>query len=438
MMTNPPWASTALLTDRYELTMLQATLRNGTAHRSSVFELFARRLPAGRRYGVVAGIGRILDALATFTFDARSLDYLRRADVVDEATIIWLENYRFSGDIWGYPEGEVYFPGSPVLIVEGTFAECVLLETLFLSILNHDAAIASAAARMITAAGDRPCIEMGSRRTHETAAVAAARAAYIAGFAATSNLQAGDTYDIPTTGTSAHSFTLLHDSESDAFAAQIDALGAETTLLVDTYDITEAIKTAVQLAGPDLGAIRLDSGDLVSLAGVVRRQLDQLGATKTRITVTSDLDEYAIATLAAAPVDGYGVGTALVTGSGFPTCGFVYKLVARDSGDGHLVPVAKKSKDKVSIGGRKYVLRQISPTGTAQAEIIGIGEPPTSDGNDRSILVPLVAAGKRVNHESLADARMRLRSSLAELPAAAARLSKGEPVIGTIFKELQS
>lgn len=436
-MTNSMWDSTALLTDRYELTMLQATLRNGTAHRPSVFELFARRLPTGRRYGVVAGIGRILDALANFTFDEPALDYLRRANVVDEDTITWLADYRFSGDIWGYPEGEIFFPGSPVLIVEGTFAECVILETLFLSILNHDGAIASAAARMITAAGRRPCIEMGSRRTHEAAAVAAARAAYIAGFAATSNLQAGDTYGIPTTGTSAHSFTLLHDTERDAFAAQIDALGPETTLLVDTYDVAEAIKTAVELAGPELGAIRLDSGDLVSLAGTVRKQLDELGATKTHITVTSDLDEYAIATLAAAPVDGYGVGTALVTGSGFPTCGFVYKLVARDSGDGHLTPVAKKSKDKASIGGRKYVLRQISKTGKAQVEVIGIGAPPANDGNDRLILVQLVAAGERINHESLTDARNRLRSSLAELPAAATRLSNGEPVIDTIFKELQ-
>ncbi|MGZ5369534.1 nicotinate phosphoribosyltransferase [Aeromicrobium sp.] len=430
-------SSTALLTDRYELTMLQATLRNGTAGRASVFELFARRLPEGRRYGVVAGVGRLLDALADFTFGDQAIDYLRRAEVVDEDTIAWLADFRFSGSIWGYPEGEIYFPGSPVLIVEGSFAECVILETLLLSILNHDAAIASAATRMITAAGDRPCIEMGSRRTHEAAAVASARSAYIAGFAATSNLQAGDTYGIPTTGTSAHSFTLLHDSERDAFAAQIEALGKGTTLLVDTYDIPEAVRTAVELAGPELGAVRLDSGDLVSLARAVRQQLDELGATKTRITVTSDLDEHAIATLAAAPVDGYGVGTALVTGSGAPTCGFVYKLVARagDNG-GELVPVAKKSKDKISVGGRKYVLRQKSKAGKAQAEIIGIGEPPAGDGDDRSILVPLVTKGTRVYHESLEDARTRLEFALAELPASAVQLSRGEPVIDTVYRDL--
>lgn len=414
--------------------MLQATLRNGTAHRPSVFELFARRLPEGRRYGVVAGIGRVLDALADFTFDQTALDYLRRAEVVDEDTIEWLASYRFTGNISGYPEGEVFFPGSPVLIVEGTFAECVILETLFLSILNHDAAIASAAARMISAAGGRPCIEMGSRRTHEGAAVASARAAYIAGFAATSNLQAGDSYGIPTTGTSAHSFTLLHDSEREAFTAQIEALGKGTTLLVDTYDVVEAVRVAVELAGPELGGVRLDSGDLVSLAATVRKQLDELGATGTRITVTSDLDEYAIATLASAPVDGYGVGTALVTGSGFPTCGFVYKLVAREGDDSTMMPVAKKSKDKISVGGRKYVLRRME-RGRAQAEIIGIGEPPANDGDDRAILVPMVRDGKRIYNESLDDARTRLRASLAELPAAATRLSKGDPVIETIYAD---
>jgi len=427
--------STALFTDRYELTMLQSTLRDGTAERPSVFELFARRLPEGRRYGVVAGIGRALDALENFTFDDDAIDYLRRAHVVGEDTIAWLADFRFTGSIWGYPEGEVYFPGSPVVILEGSFAECVILETLFLSILNHDAAIASAAARMITAAGDRPCIEMGSRRTHEHAAVASARAAYIAGFAATSNLQAGNTYDIPTIGTSAHSFTLLHDSERDAFAAQIEALGKGTTLLVDTYDIAEAVRTGVELAGAELGGVRLDSGDLVSLAESVRKQLDELGATKTRITVTSDLDEYAIAALAAAPVDGYGVGTALVTGSGFPTCGFVYKLVARIGEGGEMVPVAKKSKDKISIGGRKYVLRQKGQDGKAQAEIIGIGEPPVDDGDDRSILVPLVTKGIRVYDESLDDARARLKAALAELPDRAVQLSRGEPVIDTVYKD---
>lgn len=424
---------TALLTDRYELTMLQATLRDGTAQRASVFELFSRRLSGGRRYGVVAGVGRLLDALEDFRFGESEIAWLHEAKVVDEDTIEWLAAYRFGGTIWGYPEGEVYFPNSPVLIVEGTFAECVILETVFLSILNHDSAIASAASRMITAAGDRPCIEMGSRRTHEWSAVAAARAAYVAGFAATSNLEAGRRYGIPTTGTSAHSFTLLHDTEREAFEAQIRALGPDTTLLVDTYDIPEAIKTAVDLAGAELGGVRLDSGDLVSLARTVRAQLDELGATSTKITVTSDLDENAIAALAAAPVDGYGVGTALVTGSGVPTSGFVYKLVSRAGDDGGMVSVAKASKDKISVGGRKYALRRQSASGVAQTEVIGIGVEP--DGPGRSLLVELVRDGERIHHETLDDCRARLAAALAELPPAATQLSPGNPVIGTVFEE---
>jgi nicotinate phosphoribosyltransferase len=246
-----------------------------------VFELFPRRLPEGRRYGVVAGVGRALDAVERFRFDEPSLAFLRERHVVDEATLAHLADYRFTGDIWGYPEGEVYFPYSPLMVVESTFAEAVLLETVLLSILNHDSAIASAASRMTCAAGDRPCIEMGSRRTHEEAAVAAARAAYVTGFEATSNLAAGLRHGIPTTGTSAHSFTLLHDTERDAFTAQVESLGHGTTLLVDTYDIAEAVRLGVEIAGTDLGAVRIDSGDLGLLAHEVRAQLDGLGATGT-------------------------------------------------------------------------------------------------------------------------------------------------------------
>jgi nicotinate phosphoribosyltransferase len=419
-----------LLTDHYELTMLQAALEAGTADRRAVFELFPRRLPEGRRYGVVAGVGRALDALESFRFDPEVLAALE--DVVDGPTLSWLASYRFHGDVWGYAEGETYFPYSPLLVVESTFAEAVLLETLLLSVYNHDCAIASAASRMTMAAGDRPCIEMGSRRTHEEAAVAAARAAYVAGFAASSNLAARQRYSVPTTGTSAHSFTLLHDSEADAFRAQVRSLGRGTTLLVDTYDVEEAVRLAVEVAGTELGAVRLDSGDLGTLAHRVRAQLDGLGATATRIIVTSDLDEFAIASLASAPVDGYGVGTELVTGSGHPTSGFVYKLVARGDDGGPLVSVAKKSQDKVSIGGRKYAMRRRSARGVAEAEVVGIGAPPVDDGDDRPLMVELVRAGEVVGREPLAAARDRHLRSRSELPIEAQQLSRGEPVIPTI------
>ncbi len=426
--------STALLTDHYELTMLQAAIGSGAAHRRSFFELFPRRLPSGRRYGVVAGVGRALDAIEAFRFGPEELAMLREEEVVDEATLAYLADYRFRGNIWGYAEGETYFPYSPLMVVESTFAEAVLLETVLLSIYNHDSAIASAASRMTWAAGDRPCIEMGSRRTHEGAAVASARAAYVAGFTATSNLQARRQYGVPSTGTSAHSFTLLHDTEADAFRAQVDSLGRSTTLLVDTYDIEEAVRLGVEVAGAELGAVRIDSGDLGVLAHRVRAQLDDLGAHDTRIIVTSDLDEFAIAGLASAPVDGYGVGTELVVGSGHPTCGFVYKLVAREDDTGTLVGVAKKSTDKTSIGGRKYALRRRSGDGIAQAEVIGIGQPAENDGDDRSLLVPLVQQGEVVGRESLDDARARHLRSRVELPLVARQLSKGEAVIETIHE----
>ncbi|MFH8340305.1 nicotinate phosphoribosyltransferase [Streptomyces sp. AM6-12] len=428
--------STALFTDQYELTMLQAALKAGTAERRSVFEVFTRRLPEGRRYGVVAGTGRVLDAVENFRFDEDLLGFLSEQRIVDEETLAWLAGYRFTGDIWGYPEGEVYFPGSPVLRVEGSFAECVLLETVILSILNHDSAIAAAASRMASAAGDRPLIEMGARRTHELAAVAAARAAYVGGFATTSDLAAGFRYGIPTVGTSAHAFTLLHDHERDAFQAQVDTLGPGTTLLVDTYDVTEAVRTAVEVAGPELGAVRIDSGDLLLVAHRVRQQLDELGAADTKIVVTSDLDEYAIASLAAAPVDAYGVGTQLVTGSGHPTASMVYKLVARaETADPEapLVPVAKKSSGgKASVGGRKWAARRLDADGVAEAEVVGTGSVP-AELADRQLLVRLVEDGRVVAREPLDVPRARHIAARANLPLSATQLSRGEPVLPTEY-----
>ncbi|MFE3370949.1 nicotinate phosphoribosyltransferase [Streptomyces sp. NPDC059173] len=428
--------STALFTDQYELTMVQAALKAGTADRHSVFEAFTRRLPEGRRYGVVAGTGRVLDAVENFHFDDEMIGFLRQRGIVDEPTLEWLAGYRFSSDIWGYPEGEVYFPGSPVLRVEGSFAECVLLETVILSILNHDSAIAAAASRMSAAAGGRRLIEMGARRTHELSAVASARAAYVGGFDATSDLAAGFRWAIPTVGTSAHAFTLLHDSERDAFRAQVDSLGRGTTLLVDTYDVAEAVRAAVEIAGPELGAVRIDSGDLLLVAHRVRQQLDELGATGTKIVVTSDLDEYAIASLAAAPVDAYGVGTQLVTGSGHPTCSMVYKLVARAGSaepDAPLVPVAKKSLGaKSSVGGRKWAARRTDEHGVAEAEVIGTG--PVPDGlADRQLLVELVRGGEVIAREPLDTVRERHVAARAGLPMSAIQLSRGEPVLPTEY-----
>jgi len=474
--------STALNTDRYELTMVEAALRSGMAHRDCVFEVFARRLPGARRFGVLAGTGRVLEAIAAFRFGRAELDWLADKRVVDDATLTFLADYRFGGSVDGYREGEVYFPQSPVLTVRGTFAEAVLLETVVLSILNYDSAVATAAARMVVAADGNPIIEMGSRRANESAAVAAARAAYIAGFSATSNLEAGRRWGIPTLGTAAHSFTLLHNSEEDAFRAQVATFGPETTLLVDTYDVRTAVETAVRVAGPQLGGVRLDSGDLPALVRDVRAQLDSLGATGTRITVTSDLDEHTIAALRGSSADAFGVGTSVVTGSGSPAAGFVYKLVARRDAPGDAVgvtdadgatapgvwtPVAKTSAGKTSLGGAKRAERMLRD-GVAVAEHIivddggggggdgrgeGEGEGGGSgdsnaglDGDQilnrtpgvttRPLSVPLMRDGQAdaqwLSSAGVATARQHCAVAVAELPAAALRLSRGEPALPVV------
>lgn len=429
--------TTALLTDRYELTMLQAALRSGKATRRGVFEVFARNLSGGRRYGVLAGTGRLLDLIEQFRFDSQELAFLVDSKIVDEATAKWLDDFRFSGDIWAYQEGEIYFPYSPVVTVESSFAEAVILETLILSVLNFDSSVASAAARMVTAAGGRSISEMGSRRTGEISAVAAARAAYIAGFGATSNLEAGRSYGIPTMGTASHAFTLLHDSEPEAFKAQLDAFGEKTTFLVDTYNIESGIRNAVAIGGVGLGGVRIDSGDLPVEVAKARALLDELGATGTKITVTNDLDEYAIAALAAAPVDAYGVGTSVVTGSGVPAAGFVYKMVAYQNEQGEWLAVSKQSAKKTNLGGRKTAVRRRDEHLTAIAEVIGASHQVKAESLDRELLTPILLSGEILPQhrgiEGVQRARAHHQEVKRELPASADRLTKGDPAIPTLF-----
>jgi nicotinate phosphoribosyltransferase len=428
--------STALLTDRYELTMIDAAIGDGMHERECVFEVFTRRLPEGRRYGIVAGTGRLLELIEQFRFGDAELAWLRDNEVVRPTTLDWLADFRFRGTISGYREGEAFFPGSPILVVDGTFAEAVILETLVLSVLNYDCAIASAAARMVSAAEDRPIAEMGSRRANERSAVAAARAAFVAGFASTSNLEAGRSWGIPTMGTAAHAFTLLHDTEENAFRAQIAAQGPSTTLLVDTFDVEAAVALAVKVAGPQLGAVRIDSGDLAVQVTAVRAQLDALGATATKIVVTGDLDEHSIAALRVAPLDSYGVGTSLVTGSGHVAAGLVYRLVAYRGSAGAWVDVAKKSAEKATLGGRKVPVRTLVE-GRASAETIYIGTEPTPNTAERPLLVTLMTDGmpdpQYLGPEGTLRAREHHREVIAELPDGALRLSRGEPAIPTIY-----
>lgn len=428
---------TSFFTDHYELTMVDAARKAGTADHKAVFELFARRMPSGRRYGVSAGQGRFLEGLSDFRFDDEHLGFLSDHNVVSEDTINWLANYTFTGDIYAYAEGEPYFPNSPLMQVESTFAEAVILETYLLSVHNYDTAVASAGSRMTMAAGGRACIEMGSRRAHEEAAVAAARAAAITGFTSTSNLAAGLRYGINTAGTSAHSFTLLHDDEKTAFQAQVETMGRDTTLLIDTFDIEAGVRNAVDVAGSELAFVRIDSGDLLEEAHNVRRLLDDLGNTNTGIVVTSDLDEYAIAALRSAPVDAYGVGTQLVTGSGAPTASLVYKLTTRQDRNGNWIDVQKQAEGKTSRGGRKFAARRMD-SGVATAEVVIAGQEPQWDANHRPLQVKVVDGGEiqtqYIGSTAVERAAAHHKQAVSELPRAARRLQDGEPAIPTVFE----
>jgi nicotinate phosphoribosyltransferase len=398
-------ASSALLTDHYELTMLDAALRAGVATQRVTFEVFCRDLPPGRGYGVFAGLGRLLDALEVFRFGAEELAWIAEHGIVSEEALRWLGDFCFGGSVHAYAEGELYAGGSPVLTVEGGFGESVLLETLVLSILNHDSAVAAAASTICRAAGERPVIEMGSRRTDPSAAVAAARAAYLGGFASTSNLEAGRRYGVPTTGTAAHAFVLLFPDERAAFEAQVAAFGPATTLLVDTFDTEAAIRAAVEVAGPQLGAVRIDSGDLAEEARRARSLLDSLGAPRTKVIVTGELDDEAIRRLGSCPIDGYGAGTSVVTGLGRPTAGLIYKLVEVEGR-----PVAKQSPSKATVGGRKWAWRL---TGPAEDVLATSPEPPPAGG--RALQQTVVESGRRLQTPSLADARAFHRGVLAEV-----------------------
>jgi nicotinate phosphoribosyltransferase len=423
----------ALHTDRYELTMLEAALASGIADHRVVFEVFARSLPGGRRYGVVAGTSRLIEAIADFTFSPDEIGWLYDSGIITGRTAKWLDGWKFKGSIFGYLEGEVYVPGSPVLTVSGSFGESVILETLVLSILNFDSGVATSASRIVKAAGGKQLLDMCSRRTNEDAAVASARAAFVAGFDATSNLLAGRMYGIPTAGTSAHAFTLAFPDEASAFRAQTGSLGVSTTLVVDTFDVEAGIARAVAAAGKDLGGVRIDSGDLESSARRARQILDDLGATNTRIVLSGDLDAHRIAELLSSgtPVDAFGVGTHLVAGE---PPGFVYKLVEVADGrseDSPMRSVQKMGGIKKTVGGRKRAWRRYGSDGRASVELVLTGDQ-SGGPADRHLQVPLMRFGEPAGRTDISSARARCSKSVAELPDHALSLDAGSPCIPTV------
>lgn len=409
--------SHALKTDRYELAMLGAYLKEGIAEKRAVFELYLRKLPAHRRYLVVCGISRILDYVKNLRFNHREIEYLSRvgSDWMTPAVAKCLSDFYFKGDIDGMTEGEMAFGGEPIIRVSGTLAEAQLLETFMLGVINHECKVASKASRIVEAAQGKPVFEFGARRIDPEMAHRASRAAYIAGCVSTSCEEAGFLYDIPVSGTCAHSYMLAHvdDGEAGAFQKFTEAFSGGTTLLIDTYDTLNGALLASQ-AGPGVKAVRLDSGDLLALGPQVRSILDNAGREDVKIVASDDMDEYKIAKLieGKAPYDSFGVGTAIVLSPDSPSFGAVYKLVEIEDKNGKMVSVAKKAPGKNSYGGSKQVWRQFD-NGVFVQDVVGLS---TEQCSGEKLLKPLIRRGDKVVGFDTEEARDFLSMRKKEAP----------------------
>lgn len=415
----------SLYTDRYQLSMLGAYLREGIAGRRAVFELSMRKLPRARRFLVVAGIDRALRFLENVRFTDDEIAYLRESsslrDVMTDAMVDYLRSFRFRGSVFGLREGEVLMGGAPVLRVEGTLAEAQIVETFLLGVINHESKVASKAARVVMAARGRPVMEFGARRLDPLAAPTAARAAYIAGCIGTSCEEAGFRYGVPVSGTCAHSYMLAHvdDGEDGAFRAFAESFPSGTSLLVDTWDTLRGTLRAAK-AGAPVKAVRVDSGDLARLGPQIRSILDAAGRKDVKIIGSDDMDEYKINALldAGAPYDTFGVGTAIVLSPDSPSFGAVYKLVEVDDRRGVPTPVAKRAPGKASYGGKKGLWRK-SKDGVALEDTIAIA---TESPEGVSLYVEHMRDGKRLSTQSERDATKSAReyalSAIQTLPAA--------------------
>jgi nicotinate phosphoribosyltransferase len=424
-----PWiddANAALLTDLYELTMLRAYWQEGLDG-EAVFSLFVRRLPAARNYLLACGLDDALRYLETLRFPPAGLDFLRRRPEFPDAFVDWLAGFRFTGDVYAVPEGTPLFPDEPILEVVAPIAQAQLAESFVMNQVHHQTVTASKAARVVAAAAGRKVVDFGLRRMHGAdAAVKAARAFHVAGVDATSNVFAGWAYGVPIAGTMAHSFVQAFDDELDAFRAFARAY-PETTLLVDTYDTLEGVRKVVRLAA-ELGsefrvrAVRLDSGDLAALAFGARAILDAAGLGRVEIFASGGLDEHEIAALVArgAPIDGFGVGTAMGVAADAPALDIAYKLTSY-AGRGRL----KTSPGKAILPGRKQVFRR-EQDGIAAGDVVARHD---ERHPGRPLLEPVMRGGRRLpaGRVSLDEARARARAETARLPERLRALAPADP-----------
>jgi nicotinate phosphoribosyltransferase len=403
------WPPIELLTDEYQLAMADSYLAQGKAEGEVAFELFVRALPQDRGFLVAAGLERVCDYLTSFRFGTEAIDYLRRSHTVSDPLLRHLAALRFGGNVDAVPEGTVVHAGEPLLRVEGGRLACQLAETFLLNQVNFQTLIATKAARIVGAAGGRPVVDFGFRRAHGAdAGLLAARAAYIGGCSATATVAAGFLWGIPTSGTMAHSYVLSFPTDVEAFCAFMRDHPDRSTLLIDTRDAISGAKAACRasdITGIVPQAVRLDSGDLVEVTSAVRAILDGRGCTGTQIVCSGDLDEYRIAKLlaAGAPIDGFGVGTALTTSNDAPALGGVYKLVESDGR-----PVMKAAGTKSNLPGRHQVFRTVAGDTIGLVDEDLVGQP---------LLHPVIRGGALVAPlESLGEIRDRAAAQIAALP----------------------
>jgi nicotinate phosphoribosyltransferase len=423
-----PWvtdASAALLTDLYELTMTQAYVARGMTQ-PATFDLFVRTLPRERNFLLAAGLDDCLRYLERLRFDDDDVAALRATGQFSEGLLEYLRDFRFTGDVWAAPEGTPMFGEAPLVSVTASLPEAQIVESFLLNQVTFATLIASKAARVVLAAGGRAVVDFSLRRVHGAdAAMKGARAMWIAGAAATSNVLAGEVYGIPISGTMAHSFVQAHEDEARAFEDFAREF-PETTLLVDTYDTIEGVKKVIALAARmgdafRVRALRLDSGDLGELAKQSRRLLDDAGLTQVKLFASGGLNEKKIAALvrAGAPIDGFGVGTDMGVSTDAPTLDSAYKLAAYDG-----APKMKLSSGKATFPGRKQVWR--TGDGDAMRDVIGLREESLEG---RPLLVQVMAGGERsdAGRETLESMRERARREIAALPARLRSIETADP-----------
>jgi len=418
-----------LATDLYELTMGAAYFQAGMASAIGTFELFVRQLPPHRKFLVLAGLEQAVEFLLAVRFDGHSIDYLRALPVFSHAGPgFWeyLAAFRFRGDVHAIPEGTVVFAGEPLLQVRAPIIEAQLVETFLLATVDHQTLIATKAARLVEAAAGKGVIDFGARRAHGFhAALLEARAALIGGCLGTSNVLAGQTFDVPLYGTAAHSFTMAFAHEMDAFRAFARTFPEHAILLIDTYDTLEGARRAASL-GPAVRGVRLDSGDLLTLSRAVRQILDAAGLERTQIVASGDLNEERVAALSAAgaPIDLYGVGTDLATSRDAPALSGVYKLVAVEAG-GQSRAVRKLGAEKATYPGAKQVYRRHAPDGHFGEDVVALGSETVAG---EPLLVPVIRAGELSRaRPPLADIRGRARAQFDALPPGVRRLDDADP-----------